>query len=147
MLTSFLVKLRVCEKITVGLVYRPPAQTPEVGKRFYDQIAEICNGLDCIIVDYNILVSKWGESPSSSSGHGFYLNLLASALIQLVKKCTHDKNILDLVLTTNEDLVNNVEVGEEFGTSDNHKLLLKVTFNTACSVGQYDSHEKVPSFK
>lgn len=41
-----------------------------------------------------------------------------SAIVQLVKKPTCPQNIFDLVLTANEDLVDNVEVGEKFGTSD-----------------------------
>lgn len=62
-----------------------------------------------------------------------------SAIVQLVKKPTCPQNIFDLVLTANEDLVNNVEVGEKFGTSDHWLITFEVAFKTACSVAQNES--------
>lgn len=63
------VQIKLHKKITVRLVYKPLAQTTGVDERFHDHLAEICNEQDSIKVgDFNILVPKWGQSPSSSSG-------------------------------------------------------------------------------
>ena len=58
-------------------------------------------------------------------GHDFYNNLLESGLSQHVNKPTRGDNILDLVFSTNDDLVSNVNTDPEFSTSD-YKI---VSFN------------------
>ena len=43
-------------------------------------------------------------------------------LFQGVAECTRDKNILDLILTFEENMIDNVIVGEPFGSSD-HQII------------------------
>jgi ribonuclease P/MRP protein subunit RPP40 len=43
-------------------------------------------------------------------------------LVQCVDDCTRGKNVLDLVLTSEENMVDNLIVGEPFGTSD-HQII------------------------
>ena len=49
--------------------------------------------------------------------HDLYNNLLESGLSQHVNKPTKGDNILDLIFSTNDGLVNNVNTGSEFSTS------------------------------
>ena len=58
-------------------------------------------------------------------GHALYNNLLESGLSQHVNKSTIGDNILDLVFSTNDGLVSNVNTGPEFSTSS-HRI---VSFN------------------
>lgn len=47
-------------KKTVKLVYRAPAQTPDIEERFYDQLVEVCNEHDSIkMEEFNFPTSKW----------------------------------------------------------------------------------------
>ena len=48
---------------------------------------------------------------------------------ELLNEPTRDKNLLDLVLTTNNDLVNNVMVGEPFSDHNFFFQFIYVTFN------------------
>ena len=58
-------------------------------------------------------------------GHDVYNNLLESGLSEHVNKPKSGENILDLIFSTNDDLVtlvHNVNTGPEFSTS-NHKIV------------------------
>ena len=137
---SVLLQLKIhSKKFIIGLIYRPPGQNITNDKKLYDQITEISNTSDCIIFgDFNIPVTSWGNPPSSHSGHELYNNLLESALSQHVHKPTRGNNILDLIFSTNDSLISNVNIGPEFGTSD-HKI---VSFNVNLEVYKTNSSEE-----
>ena len=133
------------DKLTLGLIYRPPAQSNETDSNLYEQIAEVCCTQNTILLgDFNLPVAKWGESLSSHTGLDLYTNLLESSLYQYVDSPTRGENILDLVMATSENTVHNVLVGNEFSNSD-HRI---VTFNIEFSGKDINSSsEKVPDFK
>ncbi|XP_045128934.1 uncharacterized protein LOC123514804 [Portunus trituberculatus] len=124
---SVFLHLRVrSKKIVIGLVYRPPAQNISSDKNLQDQITEISNNFDTVICgDFNLPVNSWGSPLNSRSGQDLYNSLLDCSLKQHVQQPTRGDNILDLVLSTNDDLISNVNIGPEFSNSD-HKI---VSFN------------------
>ncbi len=139
------IKNKSHSKLTVGITYRPPAQSSEIDSIIYDQIVETCCQGDAVIFgDFNLPVTKWGEPINSHTGLGLYRNLQESSLYQLVNKPTRGENILDLILATDDNLVNNVEVGDEFSTSDHRIISFNLKFNR--DLGQ-ESHEKIPDYK
>ncbi|MCP4268390.1 MAG: hypothetical protein GY777_22910, partial [Candidatus Brocadiaceae bacterium] len=139
------IKNKSHSKLTIGITYRPPAQSSEIDLSIYDQIAETCCQGDAVIFgDFNLPVTKWGEPISSHTGLGLYRNLQESSLYQLVNKPTRGENILDLILATDDNLVNNVEVGDEFSSSDHRIISFNLKFNS--DLGQ-ESHEKIPDYK
>ena len=58
-------------------------------------------------------------------GHDLYNNLLESGLTQHVNKRTKSDNLQDLIFSTNDGIVNNVNMGPAFSPS-NYKI---VSFN------------------
>ena len=133
------------EKLILALVYRPPAQNSYVDNELYEQISDICNHNDAIIFgDFNLPVTVWGGTLNSHSGHELYSNILESSLYQHIHESTRGESILDIVLSTNDNQINNVDVGPEFSTSD-HK---SVFFTIECNTGVHNnSYEKVPDFR
>ena len=132
------------EKLTLTLIYRPPAQLRNIDDQIYNQIAEIsCTQNTVIFGDFNLPVSKWGEALTSHTGLDLYTNLQESSLHQFVHKPTRGTNILDLIFATSENLVSSVIVGEEFSTSDHHIVSFKLKFNEDEIKA---SSEKVPEF-
>ena len=110
-------------KLIVGLVYRPPAQNTVNDAKLLDRITEISNTYDSIIIgDFNLPVTIWGNPLTSHTGHELYNNLLLSSLKQHVSEPTRGNNILDLLFSTNDALISNVNVGPEFSNSD-HKIV------------------------
>ena len=133
------------EKLILALVYRPPAQNSNVDNDLYEQISDICNHNDAIIFgDFNLPVTVWGGTLNSHSGHELYSNILESSLYQHIYEPTRGESILDIVLSTNDSQINNVDIGSEFSTSD-HK---SVFFTIECNTGVHNnSYEKVPDFR
>ena len=83
-------------------------------------------------------------SVSLYTGHDLDTNLQESSLTQLVHSPTKDNNILDLVFTTNEDLVENLIVNDEFSNSD----LRAITFNLSFTSKKYNiSNEKISDYR
>ena len=133
------------EKLILPLVYRPPAQNSYVDNELYEQISDIWNHNDAIIFgDFNLPVTVWGGTLNSHSGHELYSNILESSLYQHIHEPTRGESILDIVLSTNDNQINNVDIGPEFITSD-HK---SVFFTIECNTGVHNnSYEKVPDFR
>ena len=133
------------EKLILVLVYRPPAQNSYVDNELYEQISDICNHNDAIIFgDFNLPVTVWGGTLNSHSGHELYSNILESSLYQHIHEPTRGESILDIVFSTNDNQINNVDIGPEFSTSD-HK---SVFFTIECNTGVHNnSYEKVPDFR
>ena len=72
------------------------------------------------------------------------MNLQESSLYQHVEYPTRGNNILDIILTTNDNLVNNVKIGPEFSSSDH--LIIEFDI-TAEKVKEAESKEKVPDYR
>ena len=89
-------------------------------------------------------VTQWGGPLTSHTGQGLYTNLQESSLSQLVKDPTRGGNILDLVLTTDDNLVRNVKVGDEFSSSDHRIITFQLVLNNSKAI---ESLEKIPDFK
>ena len=140
-----LLKDKSGKKIVIGLIYRPPAQPVNTDREIFEQLCEISNNHDTVIMgDFNLPVQKWGESVNLHNGHDLYTNLQESSLSQLVNFPTRGNNILDLVLTTSDDLVTNLIVNDEFSNSDHRTI----TFNLNFSGKEPNaSNEKVPDFR
>ena len=133
------------ENLILALVYRPPAQNSYVDNELYEQISGICNHNDAIIFgDFNLPVTVWGGTLNSHSGHELYSNILESSLYQHIHEPTCGESILDIVLSTNDNQINNVDIGPEFSTSDHKSVFLTIECNTGVDNNTY---EKAPDFR
>ena len=106
----------------VLLVYRPPHQLLEGEKLLYQEIAALLQDRVCILVgDFNSNVD-WETRESPLAGMPLLEFVNDNFLTQWVREPTRGENILDLVLTTEDDIVSDLRVGEELGSSD-HKII------------------------
>ena len=132
-------------KVTIGLVYRPPKQTVENDEKLFDSILEASQRNETIIMgDFNLPVKRWGDNFNSHTGRNLYTNLLESDFHQCVNEPTRGSNILDLILSTTENLVNEVNIGPMFSTSDHRSITFKIKF---VPNKLKFSKEKVPDFR
>lgn len=132
-------------KIVIGIIYRPPSQLAVIDNQFYEQIAEICCENETVIFgDFNLPICRWGDPLNSHTGLSSYANLLESSLYQLVEQPTRGEHILDLVLTTNENIFGNVKIGPEFSSS-NHRVITFSIQEKKSTVKE--SKEKVPDYQ
>ena len=132
-------------KHILTLVCQPPAQNSNADNELFEQISDICNHNDAIIFgDFNLPVTVWSGTLSSHSGHELYSNILESSLSQHIYEPTCGESILDIILSTNENQINNVDIGPEFSTSDHRSVLFTIKYNAGV---HNNSYEKVPDFR
>ena len=71
--------------------------------------------------DFNFSELDW-RKPETDDSHPFLKCINDNVLIQHVDEPTRGKNILDLVFTSEKNMIENLSVGEHFGTSD-HRII------------------------
>ena len=101
-----------------------------IDQEIYEQIMEISLNQEAVFIgDLNLPVSKWGDPLSSHAGQDLYMDLQDSSLYHFVQSPTSGNNILDLVLATSEDLVDNIKVGDVFSNSNHCIITFTMKFN------------------
>ena len=120
------------EKILVGNVYRSPNSSRENTQKLYDMLGDNkLDDFDHVIItgDFNFPNTRWDGSNCTDD---IQEAVRDGFLTQHVDQPTHfrgdnRRNILDLVLTKNEDTIANIEYCSPIGKS--HHLLLKIRTN------------------
>ena len=120
------------EKTVVGVCYRPPPNNKICDEAMYELITRASREKVLIMGDFNLPELDWAKSETLDDSHPFIVCVNNNFLFQGVTEGTRSSNILDLVLTSEENMIENVTVGEPFGSSD-HQI---IRFNfIACKEG------------
>ena len=109
--------------VTIGVVYRCPNKTKENNEKIHNAISEVSKG-DCIIMgDFNHGNIKWDTLQSTGLEDQKFVCLVQdNFLTQHVLKPTRATRILDIVLSSQKELVDNVEIKEPLGSSDRNQM-------------------------
>ena len=110
------------EKTLVGVCYRPPSSNKMCDDAMYELITRASREHVLIMGDFNFPELDWAKSETLDDSHPFIECVNDNFLFQGVIECTRSSNILDLVLTSEENMIDNVSVGEPFGSSD-HQII------------------------
>ena len=105
--------------LTVGLVYRSPNINTEENEKIQNALKEVTKR-DCIIMgDFNHGRIQWKSLQSTGSEDQKFLNLVQDCfLIQHVLEPTRGENVLDIVLSSQKEFIDNVRICEPLGCSD-----------------------------
>ena len=108
----------------MGVCYKSPAaEDVEINALFsVMHQASRSKGGALIIGDFNFPGINWKTYESDNHGAAFLNVILDSYLVQHVMEPTWEKNILDLVLSTNEHMVEKIEIIEHLGNSDHNTI-------------------------
>ena len=109
--------------VTIGVVYRCPNITTEKNEKIHNAISEVSKE-DCIIMgDFNHGNIKWDTLQSTGVEDQKFLCLVQdNFLTQHVLEPTRATRILDIVLSSKKELVDNVEIKEPLGSSDHNQM-------------------------
>ena len=109
-------------KLLVGVCYRVPDATEEEDQGLR-KLLEMANRETSLIMgDFNYHID-WERLEGERGKDWIFLDWVnANFMQQHVMEPTRGENTLDLVLTTDENMVENVSVGEHFGNSD-HQIV------------------------
>ena len=110
-------------KLTIGLVYRSPNINEEDNTKIKNAIKEVSKG-ECIIMgDFNHGHIQWNSLESTGIEDQQFLCLIQdSFLTQHVLEPTRGENVLDIVLSSQKELVDNVKIFEPLGNSDHNQI-------------------------
>jgi len=116
------------ENTLIGVCYRAPNSAIINDEALYLLLSKVGNQRVVILGDFNFPALKWGANDTLDASHPFIENIGNNFLFQLVDEPTRDQNFLDLILSSDDSLVQKLEVGEPFESSD-HQV---IRFNLIC---------------
>ena len=114
----------------VGLAYRSPTDGDEDIKSLFEQISHYSNYRTMVMGDFNYGDINWEEKESGPHGKEFLELVEDCFLYQNVLLPTRGNNILDLVLSSEQNMIEEVEVECPVSNSDHNVLLFKLNCKT-----------------
>ena len=114
------------KKLHIYLVYRPPHQSAESDESLYSNLSTIIRNKFCIVAgDFNCSVNWKTQTADAES-----MRLLDFAneeyLTQWVDKPTRGNNTLDLVFSSEDNMISKLSVGEKLGKSDHNMIKFEI---------------------
>jgi hypothetical protein len=118
------------DNMIIGLSYRSPTASEEENKDLFEQISHFSNFRTMIMGDFNYGDINWEEMESGPHGKEFLELVDDSFLYQKVVLPTRGSNILDLLLCTEQNMIEEVEIKCPVSNSDHNVLLFKLNCKT-----------------
>ena len=126
----------------VIVIYRPPSYSPTENARLVDFMLSFCPGKELLVMgDFNLPALAWDKPELLAMSYPplqqFFLDCFTSlGLNQWVTSPTfvQSGNILDLILTSEEDRVGDVEVLESFPQCGHCPVILQYFFQTSIEI-------------
>lgn len=130
-------------KIIVGVCYRPPSCPELESSELFSVIRKASENQVLIVGDFNFPKIEWESLDSDNDGRQFLDLVLDCFLFQHVDTPTRANNILDLVFTSEEGMVEDVKVAEHLSNSD-HNI---ISFSLKCKTVINTCTKSIPNFK
>ena len=117
--------------VTIGVVYRCPNITKQNNNKIHNAISEVSTG-DCIIMgNLNHGNIKWDSLQSTGVEDQRFLCLVQdNFLTQHVLEPTRAARVLDIVLSSQKEFVDNVVIQEPLGSSDHNQLHFNINLKS-----------------
>ena len=109
--------------MTIGLVYRSRNINEEDNRKLQNAIKDVSKG-ECVIMgDFNHGSIQWKSLESTAGENQQFLLLIQDNFFnQHVLEPTRGENVLDLVLSSRNELVDSVKIHEPLGNSDHNQI-------------------------
>ncbi|KAF7249149.1 Teneurin-2 [Varanus komodoensis] len=125
------VKLRGFDRerdLIVGVCYRPPGQLETLDDVLTGQILRISRRRDTVIMgDFSLPDITWETHSAVTARSRHFLEAIEGAFFtQRVREATRGGNILDLVLTNREELIDEVQIRGALDASDHSILCFEI---------------------
>lgn len=127
----------------LGLCYKPPNASEEYEQLMFTAIQNISSKSLILMGDFNYPNINWEQLSSDRSGELFLALVQDCFLFQHVRMPTRGNNILDLILSTEEGMIEDVSVEEPLNTSDHNLIFFKAITKT---ISTHTKQEKIFDF-
>jgi hypothetical protein len=115
--------------LRIGSVYRPPNASVEDSVNLFNYITETLESTKHFIIygDFNLNDIDWVNFNATSNISKEFLNTcLKSGATQCVNFPTRNENILDLILCSDQNLIQEITCSEPFSLSDHNSISLQM---------------------
>jgi len=120
------------EKTLFGLCYRKPADDKLNDDKLFRLFNEACSETVVIMGDFNFGDEiNWLTGESKGQGQSFLECCNENFLGQCVEYPTRQNNVLDLVLSNECEMIQNLVVGEQFSSSDHQSIRFEIVTKQA----------------
>ena len=121
--------------IYIGLCYKSPTASPLEIDLMFQQIKRFSSFQVVILGDFNYSDINWKFRDSGSLGKDF-LDLVNDCFLwQHIKQPTRGKNTLDLVLSSEENMIEEIEISCPISNSDHNTIF----FQLICNIDEEES--------
>ena len=110
------------KKTIIGVIYRSPNSNVTNNEKLFNCIRELSNRNLVVMGDFNYPNIEWNDLHASHDCSEFLNLIMDNFLCQYVNFPTIENNILDLFITSDPNLVNNIQCEGKLGSSD-HVLI------------------------
>ena len=125
------ISLRKNFHLLVGVCYRSSSSTTEENMQLTKVIETAANNYALIFWDFNYPSIDW-ENLDADNSSRYFLDLVTDSYwTQHVSSPTRGSNILDLVFTTDPEMVEEVQVRENLANCDHNILTWEVNCNAS----------------
>ncbi|KAJ8026661.1 hypothetical protein HOLleu_31563 [Holothuria leucospilota] len=128
--------------LVVGIIYRSPNLCADNNQSLFESFRKVSSKRAVVFGDFNFPDIDWHSCTSGSHGRDFLEAVSDGFFTQHVLFPTREDNCLDLVLSTDENMVRNVASGGKIGSSD-HDL---ISFELLCFSNLQGSDKTVLDF-
>jgi ribonuclease P/MRP protein subunit RPP40 len=129
------------ENTLLGVCYRSPDSSESNDEKLYSLLNDISKYRVVVMGDFNFPELDWSNLDNLDVQNSFVDCLFNNFLLQLVDEPTRGNNYLDLILSSEENMIQNLSVGEHFETSDHQVIrfdLLSKKIKNKASIVRYD---------
>ena len=117
------------DSLVFGIIYRPPNLDRTNSKIIWEEISKASRyNKVCIVGDFNFRYINWRQLTGNLESDDFLEVVQDNFLHQFVTEPTRGDNILDLVLSNRENLINNVNIGDKLGSSDHNEIRFNINW-------------------
>ena len=118
------------QELGIHIIYRSPNSSSDNDASLCDLINEL-HGSFVLISDFNFPGIQWKSGRTDSKSRAFHEAFEDNFLVQHIDEPTHTSgNILDLVISKEEDLIDHIEYEGRLGKSDHEMLLVTIRLKT-----------------
>ena len=134
------------EKTLVGVCYRPPDSNKIQDEAMFSYFNKASKEKVLLMGDFNFADLDWSKPELLDDSHSFMKCINDSFLIQCVDSTTRGKNYLDLVFVSEENMIENLTVGELFESSD-HQIIRWTVITCKENIEPGDNQKSFNYFK
>ena len=127
------------ENTLIGVCYRAPDSSEINDIALYSLLNRVKNQRVVVLGDFNYPEINWNQDDTLDAAHPFIECLGNNFLFQLVEEPTRGKKFLDLVLSSDDSIVQKLQVGEPFESSD-HQV---IRFELICEKRTLEKNLKI----